>query len=148
MPHFNISRARPCVVNSHNAVRVAGWTIAAIPSHMKMRPASRHFGPSRNSTSQSEVAIMNTTAGIITYVFNSTGTAATCTYNNGAPGTVTYATWTQDAYRGRLIAQQMNIVPIQVDCAFTSAAGGTVKGTASTTPNATPFTGTFTYTTP
>lgn len=91
---------------------------------------------------------LNTNAGTIKYIFNAAGTAATCTYNNGTPGTVTNASWTQEAYRGRFYAEQTNIVPIQSDCAFTTASSGVIKGTAYTGGNNLALTGTFTYTTP
>jgi peptidyl-prolyl cis-trans isomerase A (cyclophilin A) len=91
---------------------------------------------------------LNTNVGTIKYIFNAAGTAATCTYNNGTPGAVTNASWMQEAYRGRFSAEQTNIVPIQADCAFTTASSGVIKGTAFTGGDNLALTGTFTYTTP
>lgn len=91
---------------------------------------------------------MNTTGGTIQYIFNAAGTAATCSYNGGAPGSVTSANWIQEAYRGRFSASQTNLIPITADLAFSSPGGGTLKGTASTGGAGTPFTGTFTFTRP
>ena len=60
-------------------------------------------------------------------------------------GTITNATWTQEAYRGQLIAETTNIVPLVVSLVSNDAGSGTLKGTAYAT-NPFPVSGTFTLT--
>ncbi len=107
------------------------------------------------SIAGSTLTLYITNVGTLTYVFNAAGTAATCSFNNGALGSVTSGSWVQEAYRGRFNVEQQNFDPIQADCAFSSASSGVIKGTRYITPappNTTytpvPITGTFTYTTP
>jgi peptidyl-prolyl cis-trans isomerase A (cyclophilin A) len=64
---------------------------------------------------------------------------------NGVLGVITQATWLQEAYRGQLSCYS-NLPPLVIGYDFTSATGGTFKGTAYTSPSPTAIAGTFTIT--
>lgn len=80
---------------------------------------------------------------------NASGVGGTENLNNGAVITqiVSYV-WTQDPYRGALFVTSEALVPFNIYHVFTSATGGTFKGSAYTSPNHTPISGTFTFTPP
>jgi len=94
--------------------------------------------------------------GTLSLIFNGTNSlvialntsgGGTLNLNNGNPITaITQYTWNQEAYRGSLYVTSNNIVPLYIHHVFTSATGGTIKGTAYTSPSNTPITGTFTLT--
>jgi peptidyl-prolyl cis-trans isomerase A (cyclophilin A) len=65
-----------------------------------------------------------------------------------ANGTISNSTWTQEAYRGQLLVQTTNIVPLVVSLVFNDAGSGTLKGTAYPINNQFPISGTFTLTGP
>lgn len=76
-----------------------------------------------------------------------TSGGGTLNLNNGNPTTtITQYTWNQEAYRGSLYVTSGALVPLYIHHVFTSATGGTIKGTAYTSPSTTPITGTFTFT--
>ncbi len=81
--------------------------------------------------------------GTIIFVFDGTG-LGTSNYVGSSTGTITSSSWTQEAYRAQLVVQSTNLVPFVLSLAFTSAGGGTFRGTAYTTTPST-VTGTFTF---
>ena len=81
--------------------------------------------------------------GTIIFVFDGTG-LGTCNYVGSSTGTITSSSWTQEAYRAQLVVQSTNLVPFVLSLAFTSAGGGTFRGTVYTTTPST-VTGTFTF---
>ena len=62
-------------------------------------------------------------------------------------GTITNATWSQEAYRGQLVAETTNIVPLVVSLVSNDANNGALKGTAYAT-NPFPNSGSFSITGP
>lgn len=84
----------------------------------------------------------------IEWTFNNAGGGTSVYPSNPDPqkvnGIITGYSWTQEAYRGRSYVRSSNVVDLQINHVFTSATGGTFKGTAYTA-NPTPISGTFTF---
>jgi cyclophilin family peptidyl-prolyl cis-trans isomerase len=126
---------------------------AGQPRHFYRVPQIAYPGPIYTplSVAGSTLTLNVTGAGTVVYAFSASGTGGTCTFTptGGSPtsGAITGYQWLQEAYRGRIYVESVNLVPILAECVFDTAAGGSFKGTAyQTTPFA--ISGTFTYSTP
>ena len=95
------------------------------------------------SVANSKIVMSLNGGGTIEWTFNNAG-GGTSVYNTNSSGTIVSYSWTQEAYRGRSYVRSTNLVDLQVNHVFTSASGGTFKGTAYTS-NPTPISGTFTF---
>jgi peptidyl-prolyl cis-trans isomerase A (cyclophilin A) len=85
--------------------------------------------------------------GTIEWTFNNTGggTSLYAANQQNPNGSIVSYSWTQEAYRGRSYVRSTNVVDLQLSHVFTSAGGGTFKGTAFTSPSSTPISGTFSF---
>jgi hypothetical protein len=88
----------------------------------------------------------------VTLVFGavSGGTSNLITSGSNTNGTITNATWNQEAYRGQSVVYTTNIFPLVISLVFNDSGSGTLKGTVYPDPpaNPSPFSGTFTLTGP
>jgi cyclophilin family peptidyl-prolyl cis-trans isomerase len=103
------------------------------------------YTPATVDDSTLQLTFTTGASGSLTLAFNNAGGGTTNL--DGSPGTITAYNWTQEAYRGQLVCQSTNVLPLVLSHVFTSSAGGYFKGTAY---GQTQFTvgGTFTRTIP
>jgi cyclophilin family peptidyl-prolyl cis-trans isomerase len=103
------------------------------------------YTPATVAGSTLQLTFTTGASGSLALAFNNAGGGTTNL--DGSLGTITAYNWTQEAYRGQLVCQSTNVLPLVLSHVFTSSAGGYFKGTAY---GQTQFTvgGTFTRTIP
>jgi cyclophilin family peptidyl-prolyl cis-trans isomerase len=101
------------------------------------------FTPPSLFGSTMQLTFTSGTTGTLTLSFNNSGGGTTTAGAN--TGTITSYTWAQEAYRGQLVCQSTNLFPLVLSHVFTSAGGGSFKGTVFS-GNPFPVAGTFTHT--
>jgi peptidyl-prolyl cis-trans isomerase A (cyclophilin A) len=107
------------------------------------------FTPPSVAGSTLRLTFTSGASATLTLAFNNAGGGTTILQDASGTsnGSITSYSWGQEAYRGQLVCQSTNLVPLVFSHVYSSAAGGVFKGTVHA-QNPFPVAGTFTHSVP